>query len=522
MSSVKRMLFGTNRVDPGAIDTTAAPFQQMRQPLTQAMLQQLQNPNMYQGQYAAPVTGGEQAAMQNVNQAAGNVGRFDPTAQAGLMTGASGMMNPYAALNGMEQFGLNRVAQQAFGQTGQMNQANNFLGQQLNGQMNPFAGAAGMSMAEQQGLGAIQQQAFGQNPLQNGINNGLGQMISGQINPYGQQLMDANTRTIMDSMGDEALKMRGMYTGAGQQINSAGSSPFAMASARLANGTANAIGDSNARLGSDLYGQAQNAQTQGINMAMQQPGMQLQNMLAGQTAMGLPREIAQLGMNNQANAFGQMQQNQFNAAGLTDQFSGNALQRALSGLQAAGTGQERQGAAFENAANRQIDASGQLGQLNLQQQTQQLQAQMQNLEAQGLPRLVQQLGIEGGLAQYNQQQQQMMALMQLMSQTSNQMGQHGGMAATSGAIQDFIGGLGQGVGQGVGAMLSDRRAKTNIRLTGTTPNGTNVYRYRYIFDDVNQERVGVIADEVEHIPGAVMRNAQGLAFVDYSKVMAHG
>jgi hypothetical protein len=518
MSSVKRMLFGTNRVDPGAVDTTAAEFRGLRQPLTQQMLQMMQNPAVYGGQFAAGMTGGEGAAIQNVNSAAGQVGQMDPTAMAGLMTGASGMMNPYAGLNGMEQFGINRIAQQAFGPSGQMNQANAFLGSQLNGQMNPFAGAAGLGAGEQMGLNAIQNTAFGpQGALQTQNQDAMMRMVmGGGMNPYGQQLMDANTRQITDAMSDEALKMRGMYTGAGQQINSAGSSPFAQASARLANGTANAIGDSNARLGASLFDTQQQSQLAAMGMAQQQPGLQLQNQMAATQALGLPREIAQLGMNNQANAFGQMQQNQFNAAGLTDQFSGNALQRALAGLNAAGTGAERQGAAFENAANRQVDASSQMGQLGLAQQQAQLQAQMQNLQAQGLPRMIEQLGIEGGLAQFNQQQQQMQQLMALMGQMSGNMSAHGGMAAQGGMIQDFVGGLGQGFGQA----LSDRRLKRDIQFAGKTPNGTNVYRYRYMNDD--ETRLGVMADEVEHIPGAVIRNSLGVAMVDYNKVMAHG
>lgn len=518
MSSIKRMLLGTNRVDPGVIDTTASQYQGLRQPISQAMLQQLQNPTMYQGPYAAQIGQGEQAALQNVNTAAGQAGQVNPAAQAGLMTGASGMMNPYAALNGMERYGLQRVAQQAFGQNGQMNQANAFLGQQLGGQMNPFAGAAGLGTGEMQGLNAIQQTAFGpQSQLQGATNQQLLNMVNGGgANPYGQQLMDAAVRPILDNFSDEALRQRGLYTGAGQQVQGAGSSPFAQASARLSGNVANAIGDTTAQLGANLFGQQQQAQMAALGMAQQQPGMQLQNQLAATSALGLPREIAQLGMNNQANAFGQMQQNQFNAAGLTDQFSGNALQRALAGLDAAGTGQQRQGAAFENAANRQVDASSQLGSMNLQQQAQQLQAQLQNLQAQGLPRMVQQLGIDAGLNQFNQQQAQYMQLLQMMGGLTNQMSSHGGMQAQPGMIQNsvesFMGGLGQA--------FSDRRLKTDIRHAGTTPNGTKLYRYRFLNDDETQ--LGVMADEVEHIPGAVTRNALGVAMVDYNKVLAYG
>jgi hypothetical protein len=62
-------------------------------------------------------------------------------------------------------------------------------------------------------------------------------------------------------------------------------------------------------------------------------------------------------------------------------------------------------------------------------------------------------------------------------------------------------------------MFSDRRLKDNIRLVGNI-NGTNLYSYNYIWDDV--ERIGVMADEVPH---AAVRHPSGFMMVDYSKVL---
>jgi hypothetical protein len=72
----------------------------------------------------------------------------------------------------------------------------------------------------------------------------------------------------------------------------------------------------------------------------------------------------------------------------------------------------------------------------------------------------------------------------------------------------------------LGGAFSDRRLKTNIRHAGTTPNGTKLYRYTFIGQD--EEQMGVMADEVEHIPGAVTRNVLGLAMGDNDKVAAYG
>jgi hypothetical protein len=71
--------------------------------------------------------------------------------------------------------------------------------------------------------------------------------------------------------------------------------------------------------------------------------------------------------------------------------------------------------------------------------------------------------------------------------------------------------------------MSDRRLKKDIRRAGETPNGTPLYRFRYVWEGpTSPERLGVMADEVEHIAGAVARDVHGYALVDYGKVIAHG
>jgi hypothetical protein len=77
------------------------------------------------------------------------------------------------------------------------------------------------------------------------------------------------------------------------------------------------------------------------------------------------------------------------------------------------------------------------------------------------------------------------------------------------AMQGMMSGIGSMAG---GFMMSDRRFKRDIRRIGTTPGGTPLYKFRYIFGGA--EMVGVMADEVPH---AVTQIA-GINFVDYSKV----
>lgn len=457
--TVGNTLFGKDPTPSTPTNMTPSQFQNLAGPLSQQLMQQLGSTGgqsvagMYQpysGPFAAQMGQGEQAALAGVANATGGVGQ-PGAGDAALLQQAQFAMNPYARLSGLERYGLQNVAQQAFGQNPLIGQAQGVLGQQLQGQMNPFAQAAGLSGMEQMGLNQIAGTAFGQNPLQNTVTQSLQQLAAGGAqNPYAQQLMDAAVRPIMQGFDDAALQQRGLYTQAGQQVQGQGSSPFAQASARLVGNVANAVGDTTAQLGANLFAQQQQSQLNALQMAQNQPGLTLQNQLAGQMALGLPREVMQSGLDRQATAFGQMQQNQLAGVGLSDQLTGNALQRALAGLGAAGTEQQRQGAAFESAADRQLNAGSALSQQNLAQQQAQLQAQLSNLQAQGLPRLIEQLGIEGGLTQYQnqlaqfqQQQSNLMQLYQLMGGLAQPtVATIGGTPGTQGLVQAWLSGGG--------------------------------------------------------------------------------
>ena len=86
-------------------------------------------------------------------------------------------------------------------------------------------------------------------------------------------------------------------------------------------------------------------------------------------------------------------------------------------------------------------------------------------------------------------------------------------AATAQGLLGFGGAL-------LGPLLgSDRRIKKNIKPVGKLKSGINVYSYQYRHND--KPDVGVMADEVQHIPGAVV-SLGGIAHVDYSKVLNHG
>lgn len=106
----------------------------------------------------------------------------------------------------------------------------------------------------------------------------------------------------------------------------------------------------------------------------------------------------------------------------------------------------------------------------------------------------------GGIAQLLQQQGSALA---------------GGQIAAGKAAQNNMGNVLQ-LASAAAQYFSDRRLKTNIVRIGSTARGNA--RYRWDWRDGSGSAEGVIADEVEHIPGAVHLHSSGYQVVDYSKV----
>lgn len=102
-----------------------------------------------------------------------------------------------------------------------------------------------------------------------------------------------------------------------------------------------------------------------------------------------------------------------------------------------------------------------------------------------------QQGYQNQLTQYNQQQQQL-----------------GGLFGTIGTIGSAA----------LPFLLSDRRAKTDIKKVGKTNDGQNIYSYRYRAGGPRQ--MGLMAQEVQQKhPEAVARTLSGFLAVDYGKAL---
>jgi hypothetical protein len=100
--------------------------------------------------------------------------------------------------------------------------------------------------------------------------------------------------------------------------------------------------------------------------------------------------------------------------------------------------------------------------------------------------------------------------------------------AAANASNASAAGLGSALGTGAALYLkaSDIRIKQDIQPIGRLNNGLPFYAYQYKpeYRDTwgHGPQIGVMAHEVEHIPGAVSIHADGYKLVDYSKVMNHG
>ena len=69
-----------------------------------------------------------------------------------------------------------------------------------------------------------------------------------------------------------------------------------------------------------------------------------------------------------------------------------------------------------------------------------------------------------------------------------------------------------------GGGFSDRSLKEDIKLIGVSPNGLNIYSFKFIDKKYGEGTwQGVMADEVEHIPGAVI-DWKGLKYVNYNEM----
>lgn len=177
--------------------------------------------------------------------------------------------------------------------------------------------------------------------------------------------------------------------------------------------------------------------------------------------------------------------------------------------------------AYSNAANQAVLTGSQIGTQNFQNQLSGIQTQSGLIGQQiGLGQLPYSnlQSIASMIPGYSGTGQSSASPADIAGLYNNQyQSQLAGYNAGQASSNNFTSGLfGLGSSALMGYMMSDRRAKRDIRRVGTFPNGLPVYTYRYIGDDLLH--LGFMADEVRKVaPHAVLRGADGFDRVNYRR-----
>ncbi|MBT8449281.1 MAG: tail fiber domain-containing protein [Gammaproteobacteria bacterium] len=260
-------------------------------------------------------------------------------------------------------------------------------------------------------------------------------------------------------------------------------------------------------MGSNFANQINQGALPGYNQQMQGgmqiPGLQQGLMNFGQQqneALGgaIQSGLGQINRNFQRNIMPSI-----NTGAAMSNTSGGSRQGIAQGLAASDANQQASDFVnqmmsqnFQGMQQNQLGAYGQLGQLQAQ----------QNLAQQGALGMAPQLSNLGFGSQYGD----LAALSSLIGSPTVLGG--GGSSSGQGGIGSSLGGIAS-----LTSVLSDIRAKENIKRVGKTDSGLNVYTYNY--KGHPQTHMGVMAQEVEEsIPEAV-HEFNGLKTVDYTKVV---
>jgi hypothetical protein len=326
-----------------------------------------QQPGHYVNQ---PLGGGRGGTTQQVWVPDGPAsGSGQPIYTAG---GAGGTGNPNDILSGIptyqgpltSQIGGNEqsILNQLMGPNAD-NGSNAFIQSLLNG--SAYSGVGNVNPQQvAQNTGAIN---YGTDAQGNPLDPYSAMQLGQAQNPFLQAYTQAQQRTTMDQLTQALTRdLPSRFTAGGQFVQPQGSSAFDRAAALASNGAANAMGDIASNIGYNAY--------------------------ASDRAL-------------QANAINDQQNRELQAATGT---AGNAL-TAAQGNQSTDLAAQTQN---QNTGMAQV--AGQQAGVGLQQA--QIDTMIKNLQAQALPRLIQEQGIDRGVDAFNQQ---MNSLLQVLGITAN-------------------------------------------------------------------------------------------------------
>lgn len=148
---------------------------------------------------------------------------------------------------------------------------------------------------------------------------------------------------------------------------------------------------------------------------------------------------------------------------------------------------------------------------------QEVQTTISNLQAQALPRLISELGIERGLSEFQNRMQSLLQALAVVSGSSVHIANR-----SEGFSESFRGELNTEVakaaaqGAGMAAAASDVAVKRDITLLHRRDDGLGIYSFRYKGD--HSWRVGVLAQEVEKLYPEAVETIDGVKHVHYDRL----
>ena len=407
----------------------------------------------YQGQFVAPMTSTQNAAVANVNQAAGQAQPYFTGATESLLQGQQAATPYYGAA--MDVYGG------AYGLGAQ-------LGQESYGALQGAQAAAQPYNQAATGLAAAGTQAV--NPTY------LGQ---GAINQYMSPYLNNVVGATMQAMNQQNQEQQSQLTSDAIRSGAFGGDRAGVAAANLAYKQNLANQQTIANLYNTGYGQALGTaqQQQGVGLGAQQA-----NRAALQAGAGQMMGIGQQQFGQGAATAGQL-------AGLGQQQFGQGL---TAGQQIAGLGQGIYGMGEKTAQNLAALGTGAQG-AALQGASAQLAAGTQEQQTQ-------QAQNSALYNQFLQQQGYPFQVAQFLANIAMGTGANSGSTTTTTQPTSFF---------------SDKRLKENVHQVGETFDGQPIYRYNYKGQRGTQ--IGLIAQDVERKHPEAVGLAGGYKTVDYDR-----
>lgn len=308
-------------------------------------------------------------------------------------------------------------------------------------------------------------------------------------NPFLNAMIESAQRPTLQGLEETLSRtLPGRFTQAGHFVQPQGSSAFDRAAAIATRGAADAMGDIATKISYQSYDDERNRQLQSEITEYQgrlQAGVaELEAALAqGQTeyAGQLQQQLAGL------SAEMQKKQSEFDArAAMLEQNRNLQAQEQLQGRQFTHEAQT-------GAEDRKLAAAGLQSQIS----TQEFQNTLQNLQAQALPRMIEEFGIERGIEQFNNRMNSLMVLLQTAGGVSSPVIAQQSKSSSFQMSNPFA--------------KSDLRLKTNVKPVGETVHGLGLYEY----DIEGRHETGVLAQDVLGVLPQAVVNIAGTLYVNY-------